>query len=395
MTTAQRNELDFVERARRVAPLIEAAAERIEAERRIPNDVLSAMHEQELFRMLMPKSVGGAELDLPTYVEAMEVIARADASTAWCLGQGTGTSMAAAYLEPKIAAEIFGKPDSVMAWGPPVSKVQAVAVDGGYRVTGKWSFASGSPNATWFGAKAPIMMPDGKPKLGANGKPIEPRTMMFPKEKAKITDIWNVIGLRGTGSNQYEVEDLFVPSEYAPQVDSIPERREDGTLYRFQSVPVHGYAFCAIALGIARSVLDSFLELAGVKQPKHWNNKMRESPLTQYQVAVAEAELRSARMFLFQSLRETWDEAVRTGEVPMERRLNLRLAVTHGMQQAAGVVDYAYRSAGATAIFAANPFERRFRDMHTVAQQGQAQSINLEAVGQMILGLELNTSRPI
>lgn len=394
-TAAQRNELDFVERARRLAPLIEAAAPQIEAERQIPADLLSAIHEAELFRMLIPRSVGGAEVDLPSFVEAVEIIAGADASVAWCLGQGCGTSMSAAYLPPKTAQKIFGDKNAVVAWGPPAGPLKAIAVKDGYRVTGRWQFASGSRHSTWLGAKCPIVEPDGKPRLAADGRALEGKTMLFPRSSAKITDVWNVIGLKGTGSDMYEVDDLFVPEEHSVWMDSPAERRESGPLYRFGSVPVHGYAFCGVALGIARSTLDSFLDLAGVKTPKHWNSKMRESALIQYQVAQAEAELRSARIFLLQSLRETWEEAARTGDVTQERRMNLRLAVTHGIHKAKSVVDFAYQSAGATAIFAANPFERRFRDMHTVAQQGQAASINLEAVGQLLLGLQLNTSRPI
>jgi alkylation response protein AidB-like acyl-CoA dehydrogenase len=232
--------------------------------------------------------------------------------------------------------------------------------------------------------------------LEKDGKTPMARTMLFPRSKAKITDTWHVIGLKGTGSDRYEVEDLFVPTEHSLLMDEPSRLHEQGTLYRFASIPVHGYTFCGVALGVARSALDAFIELAGNKTPKYWNNTLRHSALIQYQVAEAEAKLRSARMFLFQQLRDVWDEIERTGEEQTEQqRIGLRLATTHGIHQAKQVVDFAYSQAGATAIFNANPFERPFRDIHTICQQGQAAPINMEAVGQRLLGVEISTSRPI
>ena len=147
---------DYVERARALAPIIASFADRIEAERRLPAPLADALHEAGLFRMLLPRSLGGAELDPPAFVQVMEEIAKVDASTAWVLGQTAGCSMIAAYLPREAAARIFGPPRAVLAWGAG-PQGRAVAVDGGYRLTGSWSFASGIHEATWVGAHAPII----------------------------------------------------------------------------------------------------------------------------------------------------------------------------------------------------------------------------------------------
>lgn len=395
-TSTKRGNVDYVERARQLQPLLAAAAPRIQEDRELPPELVEALHESELYRLLIPRSCNGVELDLPSFIETMETVAKSEASAAWCLSQAAGCALAAAYAEPATAQEIFGDPRGVLAWGPPAGKTQAVEVKGGYRVSGAWQFASGSRHATWMGAKGPVFDSKGNMALEKDGKTPVSRTMLFPRAKAKITDTWHVIGLRGTGSDKYEVDDLFVPAEHSLLMDEPTALKETGTLYRFASIPVHGYTFCGVALGVARTALDAFIELAGNKQPKHWNATLRHSALIQYHVAEAEAKLRSARLFLFQQLRDVWNELERTGEEQSEeQRIGLRLATTYGIHQAKEVVDYAYSQAGSSAIFNANPFERPFRDIHTIAQQGQAAPINMEAVGQRLLGVEISTGRPI
>lgn len=394
-TAAKRGNVDYVERARQLQPIIAAAAPRIQENRELPPDLVDALHESELYRLLIPRSCNGVELELPAFVETMETVAKADASTAWCLSQAAGCALAAAYAEPATAQEIFGDRKGVLAWGPPAGKTQAVEVEGGYRVSGTWQFASGSRHATWMGAKGPVFDSKGNMAMEKDGKTPMARTMLFPRSKAKIIDTWHVIGLKGTGSDRYEVNDLFVPTEHSLLMDEPSHLREEGTLYRFPSIPIHGYTFCGVALGVARTALDAFIELAANKTPKYWNNTLRHSALIQYQVAEAEAKLRSAHMFLFQQLRDVWAAVERTGEQTEQQRIGLRLATTHGIHQAKEVVDFAYSQAGSSAIFNANPFERPFRDIHTICQQGQAAPINMEAVGQRLLGVEINTSRPI
>ena len=206
--------VDYVERARALAPMLAAASDEIEERRQLPEYVVEALIEGGFFRLLLPRSLGGAELDPVTYVQVLEEIAKADPSTAWCLGQNSGCSMTAPYLDPAVAREIFGPPRGILAWGPELPGAgRGVAVEGGIRVTGRWGFATGSRHATWLGAHVPIFEPDGTPRLNPNGRPFV-RTVLFPKTSAEIIDNWQVIGLRGTGSDSYRVEDLFVPQKH-------------------------------------------------------------------------------------------------------------------------------------------------------------------------------------
>src|SRR5262249_1887020 len=210
--------------------MIEAAAGRTEKERKIPADVLSAMHACGLFHMLLPVSLGGGAVDLVTFNQVVEAVAAADASPAWCLAQAVASSHSAGFLDPKIAREVFGARDALVAWGPPAGVAKAVAVAGGDRVTGKWHFASGSANAPWMGGHSTVFAADGEPRRDGTGNPVN-RTMLFRKEQAHILDTWHVIGLRGTASNDYEVSELFVPEDYTTWRDSVADRRENGPLY--------------------------------------------------------------------------------------------------------------------------------------------------------------------
>lgn len=380
--------VDYIAGTRALLPLLEAAAPRIEAERRFPADVLAALHEAGLFRLALPRSIGGVELDLPSFVKLVEVLGQADASVAWCVSQAGGCATAAAYLAPSVAREIFGDPHSAMAWGPPIGAgSKAYAVAGGYRLTGTWQFASGAPHATWLGAtNCQVFEPDGAPRRDAKGAAVARRAMLFPKASAAIADVWDVIGLKGTGSDNFAVTDLFVPEPYSFVMDSAADRREAGPLYQFSTLSLYGYAFAGAALGIARAALDAFIRLASEKVPYRFSAALRDATV-QSQVAIADARLRSARLFLMHSLEETWDTVLRTGEPTLDQRLTLRLATTHTIREAKDVVATVYEFAGSTAIFADNPFERRFRDIHAMTQHMQARFTNYETVGQALLGL--------
>jgi alkylation response protein AidB-like acyl-CoA dehydrogenase len=381
--------VDWVARARSLAPLIAAAAARTEHERRIPPDVLAAMHEARLFHMLLPATLGGGAADLATFNRTVEEIAAADASPAWCLAQSAGSTQAAGFLDPAIAMEVFGGPDALVAWGPPAGVAKAVVADGGYLVTGKWRFASGSANATWMGGHSTVFERDGRPRLD-DGRPVS-RTMIFRKERATILDTWHVIGLRGTSSNDYEVSGLFVPEPYTTWRDLASDRRDAWPLYSVPLLTVYGIGFSGVAIGLARACLAAFMQLAETKKPGGafgLQTPLRDNAVIQAEVARATGRLNSSRAFLLQMLREAWDAASAADKLPVELRAQLRIAITAAIDQARAVVDFCYRAAGTDAIFAGSPFERRFRDMHTLAAQGQAHLSNYEAAGQALFGFE-------
>ena len=346
--------------------------------------------------MLLPRSCGGAEIDLATFAEVIAEIASADASTAWCSGQVAGCSLSAAYLEAKAAQEIFGPHDAALAWGPPLSgaTIRADAVDGGFRVTGTWQFASGSRQATWLGAVVPIFERDGSPRSGPAGRPAT-RTVLFPRSAATITDMWQVVGLRGTGSDQYAIENLLIPDAHTYERERTGWC-EPGPLYRHSMVYVHAVAFAAVALGIARTMLESFVELARHKRPARgsFGRPLRENNAIQADIGRAEARLRAAKAYLLASVEATWAEAsaMHGGEISLDRRIDMRAASTHAIGEAEQVADRVYRLAGSTAIFDNQPFERRFRDIHAVTQQIQGHLSNYETIGQYRLDLPIDLS---
>jgi alkylation response protein AidB-like acyl-CoA dehydrogenase len=378
---------DFVGRARQLGPELEATADEIERRRDLPEPIVEALVDRGLFRLLLPHSLGGAELPPAAYVQVIEEVAKHDASTAWCLGQANGCTMTAAMLDPDVAREIFGERRGIVAWGPP-GPAEARAVAGGFRLTGTWSFASGSHHATWLGAHVAVLGEDGTPRLRPDGGPVI-RTLLFPKASAKFADIWHVIGLRGTGSDSYTVTDLFVPKSHTVLREAEPKPRQPGVLYAFSSSNMYSSGFAGVALGIARSTLDAFLELARDKIPRGARRTLRDDNVVQSQVAQSEARLRAARAFLLGSLEQIWRDVAQSGRLTLDHNTTIRLASTWAIHQARDVVDTAYHAAGATAIFESNPFERRFRDVHTVIQQFQGRQAHFAAVGQVLLGLQI------
>ena len=379
---------DYVARAKALGPMIAAAADEVEKDRELPSALVAKLAGAGLFRLLQPREFGGAELAPMEFAEIMGEIASHDASTAWCVGQGNGCGMSAALLDPAVAREIFGPDDGILAWGPPSSSAEARKVPGGYRLTGSWSFASGSHNATWLGAHILERGADGEPVRRSDGGTIL-RSLLFPKAQAQMTDIWRVLGLKGTGSDMYSVTDLFVADDHTVLHDrGKAPPRSGGRLYRFSFSNLYASGFAGLALGVARAFYDSFVALAADKTPRGAKGTLRHDQVVQSQVAQASARLRSARAFLLTSLNEIWDAVGETGEVSLDQTATIRLASTWAIKQAREVVNELYHAAGATAIFDAQPFERRFRDMNTIAQQMQGAQRHFETVGGILLGLE-------
>ena len=377
------------ERARSMTPLLRERAAAIETGRELTADVLDALHERELFRLSLPAHVGGYELPVPVLAEVTEIIAGADASTAWCLGQAFGCAMSAAFLDEDAAREVFGPADAVLAWGAG-PQGRAVATDGGYLVNGTWKFASGAKHATWLGGHCKVYEADGSPRLGADGVHAL-RTAVFPRDRAAIADDWYVMGLRGTRSEGYTVEDLFVESRLTLDRDTPAECRLDSTLYVFPTTNVYASVFSGVALGIARAMLDDMLALARTKSQRGARTSMRESAVVHTRLAELEATLGAARAFQRETIRQIWAEVDASRELAMSQRARIRLATTHAIRQATRVSEQVYRLAGSTAIFEDHAFERRFRDAYAVSQQVQGRHTNFETVGRHMLGLDIDT----
>ncbi|WP_426613090.1 acyl-CoA dehydrogenase family protein [Bradyrhizobium sp. McL0616] len=372
----------LIERARAIAPLIASEADEIERTRRLTPAVVGALTENGLYRALLPQSLGGSEAPPEIFMQMLEEIAKADASTAWCLGQCSVCAMIAAALDHDSAHEIFNTAPGILAWGAVAH--QARAVEGGYRVTARWDFASGSRQASWLGAHVRITGSDGTPRKNADGSP-EMRTILFPLASAVMHDVWQAIGLAGTGTDSYEVHDLFIPDRFAAFRDVPDALREPGPLYRLPTGSTFSLGFAAVSLGVARATLDAAIALARAKHQSLAASAMRDNQAVQGLIGRTEGDLRAARAYLYATANAMWRDLSATGTFSPAQRSAVRLAATWTIQQSAKVVDTAYHMAGATAVFRSNPFERRFRDMHAITQQIQARDTHYEDVGKMIL----------
>jgi indole-3-acetate monooxygenase len=385
LPVALRGDQEIVARAEALRPEVETASGEMERNRRLSPALLDKLHAAQLFRLLLPRSVNGLETDPITFFQVIETIARADASTAWCLSQGGGCATAAAYLDPTIARKIFGDPRAVLAWGPLPAK--AVETDDGYRATGAWGFTSGGRHATWLGGHCRIHRSDGTPLIDAGAKPVE-RTMLVPASEVVWSDVWDTIGLRATASDQFALTDHFVRADHTIARDSQMECREPGPLYRIPSLVFYEIGFGGVALGIARAALAIFMELARDKVQRGLTSPLRDNAVVQTNFTHAEASVRAARAYLLQTVAEIWSDVCQpNGKLTIEHRILIRMASTYAIHQARDAVDFAYNATGTPTVFASHPLERRFRDMHTITQHLQGRLSHFETVGAWMMGV--------
>jgi alkylation response protein AidB-like acyl-CoA dehydrogenase len=386
MTILTRLETDAPDpllRVRRLGPAIAAAADEIERTQRIPAPLLSDLHAARLCRMLLPRSVDGDEVPPWIYLRAVEEISRHDASVGWNVFVANSSALIAAFLPAESARIIFADLRALVSWGPP-NAAAATAVPGGYRLSGEWHFASGSRQATWMGAHCQVVEPDGSRRRNPAGRPVL-RTLLFPADRAERIEDWNVIGLRGTASEGYRVTNLFVHEDFSATREEPDARREPGKLFAFTMQGLYAVGATGVAFGIARAMLDAFIDLATSKSPRGLG-RLADSATVQAGLARQEAALGAARAYLTATLREVWDEAGSVAAIDVPARARVRLACAHALAQAIAASDFAYKAAGVDAIFLGTAFERRFRDMHTLSQQIQARDAHFEAVGAILLG---------
>jgi alkylation response protein AidB-like acyl-CoA dehydrogenase len=294
--------------------------------------------------------------------------------------------MAAAFLKPEAAQRLFGPSNAVLAWGAGIQGT-AVAVDGGYRVSGKWRFASGSRHATLLGGHSHVVESDGSPRLGEDGQQ-QNATALIPREKATIDDVWYVMGLRGTGSDSYEIKDLFVPEDDMIQRYDRTTLQNAGPVYKIPTSLVYAGAFGGVMLGIARGMVRDLTALAANKTPRGRTSSLRDDPLFQKDLARLVARLRAARAYHMHTLADVWQYVSTHKEILLRHRMDIRLAATHTINEGAQVVVDAHRLAGEHAIFDSGPFERRLRDALSASQQVQGRATHYLTVGRHLLGLE-------
>jgi alkylation response protein AidB-like acyl-CoA dehydrogenase len=378
-----------LEIARELAPKIRAAADEIEAERELPRALFEALADAGLFRLALPRSLGGAEIDLPTYIQVIEELGKADASTGWIVNQGGIFATYAARMPHDVARAIWvDTPRSVVA-NTPAATAKAIVVPGGYRVTGRQGFSTGCRHASWLAAHGQIVE-NGQTRLAKDGQP-EARYFFVPVAEAELLDTWRVRGMRGTGTHHFAVNDVFVPRERTV-LSATASLVERGPLYQIPRTLLFASGDASVALGMARTCMETFFELAGVKTPRAMSGLLRDQPMAQADVGHAEAHLRSGRALLAETVREVWTAAT-AGALTLDQRAALRLATTHALRLAVKVVDTIYNAAGATAIYETHLLQRHFQDVHVISQHLQARRSHYELVGRHWLGLAVDETR--
>ncbi len=379
-----------LEAARKLAPQIRASADETDRLRELPRALFEAIADAGLFHLAVPRAIGGGEIDLPTYVQVIEELGKADASTGWVVNQGAIYGTYAARMPREAARKIWIDPPRAVVANTPAATAKAIVVAGGYRVTAeRQGFSTGCRHATWIAAHAQVLE-NGKTRLEADGTP-ELRYLLVPVGEAELLDTWHTRGMRGTGTHHFNVHDVFVPEERTVR-SATATLLEEGPLYKIPRTLCFASGDAAVALGMARTCLETFAELAGSKTPRAMPSLLREQSMVQVSVGQCEAWLRSGRAFLLEAVRDIWDAATR-GAVTLEQRANLRIATTHGIRLAAQIIDTAYNASGATAAYDGNLVQRHFQDIHVITQHLQGRLAHYEMVGRYWLGLPIDEAR--
>jgi|TARA_B100001964_G_C14215888_1_gene592784 alkylation response protein AidB-like acyl-CoA dehydrogenase len=370
-----------------LAHLIREYADISDSQRHLSNEVAMAMANEGLYRIAAPRSVGGGEYHPTTQIQTIEAVSRLDGATGWNLMIGVEVmGILGAVFPREVVQKLFADPDLIIA-GALNPLGHAVRTDGGFRVTGQWPFASGVHNASYFWGQSIVFENDDRvtDEMG----PVTCESLIA-RDEFDIIDTWQVSGLRGSGSHDVSVSDVFVPDERISSVARNP-LQEDGTLYR---LPLHSrlaYNKVGVATGITRAAIDHFMDLAMDKTPRGTAGKLRERVDAQLAVAEAEYLLETARSYVFDRVSDIWD-TVDQGDPPTTRqKALLQLACSGAASTAVKAVEKIVAAAGATANFTSSPLERCMRDVLVVRQHIMVSPQFKENIGRALLGLESGT----
>jgi alkylation response protein AidB-like acyl-CoA dehydrogenase len=370
-------------------PLIRAHADEAERNRRLSPVVVTGLSEAGIFRMYTPVPLGGLEVDPLTFYRVVEAIARIDGSTGWCVFIAGGNPLLGAYLADQAAEEVFGRDPHAITAGVVLPYGTAVVGDGGYWVSGHWSYGSGCQHSTWIFCACHVLDGD-QMRLTGNGEP-EVRFCFVPMAQVTIVETWDVSGLAGTGSHDVVIERVFVPAPYTCSFGPgmMPQGRHyRSPLYRYVLYASFALPISAVALGIAQGALDVCLELAHTKQASGTTIRLREQPMFQVRLAEAAALVRSARAWLHAAVQQAWGSLLTSGHVSFAERTDLLLAAANATRSAAAAVDVLYTLAGATANYRRSPLQRALRDVHAATQHMGTAPQQYESAGRMLVGLQ-------
>ena len=360
-----------------------------ERDRQLSKPLVAALADAGLFRLCVPADIGGLEAHPATLIAAVQALAAGDAAAAWCVAVAATSGLLAGYLPAESARAIYGGPNTIVA-GVFAPKGRATPEGGGYRVSGRWTFASGCRHADWLMGGCVVV--DGSAlRMLPNGTP-DVRLVLAPADAFTIHDTWQVMGLRATGSHDIELDGVAVPAARSASVLS-GRPVQTGPLYAFPLFGLLALAISAVCLGIARGALDDLVALAGGKVPAGGRRTLAERTTVQAEVARAEAAVRASGALLEEAIGEAWERAVADGSVDAPCRAGLRLAATHAAASGVEATETAYRLAGGSAIYDSHPLQRRLRDAQVAAQHMLIAPGTWELTGRVLLGLPTDLSQ--
>jgi len=374
----------IVAAATRLVPAVRAARGDAEQMRQTPPALAAEITKAGIYQMYLPRSMGGPETPPLTAFRVVEELSKADGSVGWCAMIATALSMNMGRLPPEVGRDMAGTPADYRGAGSARSGGRCWEVPGGYRVKGRWNFASGIQNARWLYATC-VMMDGDTPRLSASGAPVL-RAVWVPREQVTIVDTWSVMGMRGTGSQDFTVDDVVVPAERSCLSEDPP--RETGPLYNRRAWFVHIWTpSAANALGIARGAIDSLTEIAATEASTLSTNLLRDRSMVQTRIGEADAIVNAARAYVFDAVGRLW-RVLCAGQTPSDHDIAQgRLALVHAMHESVRAVDKVFHAAGTNAIYTRHPLERAFRDVHVAVQHGAALPVYFESAGKVLLGL--------
>lgn len=379
---------DFVAAARTLAAEVRLCRDEAERLRQTPPDLAERIARAGLYQLYLPRSIGGPELDPLTTFAAVEEISRADGSVGWNVMIANAMAHNLCRLPAEVGRELAGTPadyraaGSARPGGPSAGRLHEVP--GGFRVSGRWNFASGIHQARWLYCTCVVMEGD-KARRNAQGRAVL-RAVWVPRDSVSIIDTWSTVGMRGTGSQDFSVEDVFVPAHRSVLSDALPA--ETGALYHHRARFVIIWTpSAANALGIARGALDALIEIAGSEASTLSPTLLRDRLAVQARIGEAEAIVNAARAYVIDAVGRIWHK-LKGGIEPDDHDIAQgRLAIVHAMHEAVRAVDKVFHAAGTNAIFTGPPLERAFRDVHVALQHGAALPSYFESAGKVMLGL--------
>jgi indole-3-acetate monooxygenase len=378
----------FLEAAAGLAPQIRSYGEEIERSRRLPLPLVEAIAQAGLFRLWIPRSLGGEETDPMTLVRVVEEVSRADGAVGWCVAIGAEYGALGGYLAADAARELYGNDRDVRIAGALRPFGDATVVAGGFRVTGRWPLGSGCQHSNWIIGGCRILEGN-QPRLRVDGTPVT-RILFFPASDCEILDTWNSIGLRGTGSHDYAVSDVFVPA--ARSLSLREPQVEPGPLYALPTIALFATVLAAVPLGIARHAIDILLDLTATKIASRSRRTLREDAALQANLGQAEALVRSGRAFLYQSLTEAWQVVSSGQSLSVVQRAMLWLASTHAATVAKQATELMYAAGGSASPYVSGGLERCLRDIHAACQHVTLVAPNYQMAGQAFLDLDMRAT---